>query len=559
MEEVWQSRSSEKVSGSLFDRILAVRGFSDSESKEKLIAPKLKDLRDPLLIDGMDLAIDRLVEARRKNEPIAVYADFDLDGTSGLSLMELAFRQYGYENTLFYQPKRLSEGYGLHTHAIRELAENGVRVIVTVDVGITAIEAAEECRRLGLDLIITDHHLPKDKLPEAYAIVNPNKGSCPSGLGHMSGVGVAFYLAWALGRELKAQELLAQPMDLKSLLDVFVIGTLTDLVPLKDENRVLIKHGLLQLEKTKRPLLAKLIEKLGLAGRPLSSADVAMQIAPKLNALSRLELGLMPKDILALDVSGNLDEIIETVLSSNEMRKDLQRGALEVATEMALSHPDSPVVFVHSPDFHKGVIGLIATQLSREYNRPAFVGHSDESGLIHGSARIPDGSAVNLAALLAEVPGLVIRAGGHAAAAGFVVEVNKSEALRLELSERVKQVIHAVQKKVYDVEAMLQELDHEFMKHYSYLEPFGKDFSPALLKIAGALITSRKELKGGHLKLSLTQKARSLDALAFSPQLEWLEIQNGECVDALVEPQWNYFRGQRQIQLLVRSLKRVSN
>jgi single-stranded-DNA-specific exonuclease len=204
------------------------------------------------------------------------------------------------------------------------------------------------------------------------------------------------------------------------------------------------------------------------------------------------------------------------------------------------------------------VIGLIATQLAKEFQRPALVGHLDDEGLIHGSARIPEGSSVNLAAVFAEVSDLVVRAGGHAAAAGFVVESSKAELFHAAVDRKSAGFQAKLQEKEYDADAAIPELNNEFMSSYSNLEPFGKDFPAATLRISGAIVSDRRELRGGHLKLNLTQKSRGLDALAFHPPLEWLEIKNGECVDALVEPQWNYFRGQKQIQLLVRSLKRTS-
>ena len=227
--------------------------MTESTAIDSLFSAKLKDLKNPFSLHDMDKAVARLCEAFEKNEKICVYADFDLDGTSGLALLVRGFEMLGFKNVEGYQPLRLQEGYGVHAHAIEKLQASGVDLVVTVDVGITAFEALERAAELGLDVIVTDHHQPKDQMPKALAVVNPNKGFCDSGLGYLSGVGVGFYLFLALKMEFQKRGWLIGEVDSKELLDCFVIGTLTDMVPLIHENRALVKHGLKAQEVTKRP------------------------------------------------------------------------------------------------------------------------------------------------------------------------------------------------------------------------------------------------------------------------------------------------------------------
>lgn len=538
----------------LLRRILVARGFSSDESVNKLFSPTLKDLRDPYTLDGMSDAIDRLIKAFENQECVAVYADFDLDGTSGLALLVRALIDFGYKNIEHYQPLRLSEGYGLHVAAVEDLKKRGVSVIVTVDVGITANTAALKAKKLGIDLIITDHHLPKDELPNAYAIVNPNKGTDQSGLGHLSGAGVAFYLVLALKRALEQKKLIPPGYNPKPLLDCFVIGTITDLVPLRDENRILVKHGLLQLEHTNRPGLKSLIQRLGLNGRALSSSDVAMSLAPKLNALSRMEMGLMPREVMMIESAEQAELMVEKIIENNELRKYLQKEALIKASKMAEEQKDLPFVFVYSKDFHKGIIGLIATQLAKDLSKPAFVGSLDEQGKIHGSSRIPEDSTVHLVEVLSANSEFLVRSGGHQAAAGFVLDESQAESLKIGLVRTLQTALRTERVQNFDAVAELKELNDDFMSWYELLEPFGKDFPQAVVKVDKVMVTEKVEMKGGHMRLSLKQGRAFSQAIYFNPNQRARDVQAGELIDVFVEPQWNHFRGEKRLQLQVKAL-----
>ncbi len=546
----------------MIGRILAARGFTENSAVEKLLFPKLGDLKDPSLLKGMTQALERLGKAWINKEKICIYADFDLDGTSGLALLKTGLLGMGFTDVLHYQPKRLSEGYGFHVAAVEELHRQGVSLIVTVDVGITAHAAVARAKELGVDVILTDHHLPTETLPDAYVIVNPNQGDCPSGLGYLCGAGVAFYLLRGLKRYFHDHpEFPKNDWDLKEVLDYFTIATLTDMVPLVDDNRVLVKHGLVKLAETSRPGLKALLEELDLLGRPLTSQDVAIRFAPKLNALSRMESGILPVDIFLLDDKAKAQEMVRQVMKNNSTRVQLQSDAENEALEILKSWPHADFVFVASKSFHRGVVGLIATKLTQVFNKPAFVGSLGDDGMIVGSARLPQGQEACLVTAMGTAQDLLSRFGGHSAAAGFEIAetrvasfIDKLSGHFADLREKPKPL-----EIFYDVEGQLPDVSAALMKWYDFVGPFGAGFAIPLIHFSGVQVLSKRELKGGHLRLRISDPdgVSAAEALLFTPtprQLQTLENVPG-FYSILGELQWNYFAGQKTVQILVRDIK----
>lgn len=535
--------------------------------------------------------MDRLLQSLENQERVAIYADFDLDGTSGAALLKTGLEYFGFKDLVVYQPKRLAEGYGVHPPAIDALKSQNISVIVTVDVGITAFSAATRAIELGIDMVVTDHHSPLEELPLAHTIVNPNCRDCTSGLGHLSGAGVAFYLVLALRKVATSRGIQFAKFDPKELLDAFVIGTLTDMVPLKDENRVLVKHGLLQLAKTKRVGLRKLIHRV-MGDRAIGSQDVGFSIAPKLNALSRLEQGITPIEIFLLEDSQRADGLVESILNQNEFRRDIQAFAVEKALKiLAIDSPLvgdpsnsdgvdsaklgesaksdnveklSPVSWVWSEEFHKGVIGLVATQVARQLGQPAFVGALDAEGIISGSARLPDGDSRSLVAALEFSSEHLIQFGGHPQAAGFRLKVENAENFRNDLASYfVKNSSNSFIATDFDIEVDLTELTGDFAKWLGILEPFGKAFPTPRFLIRDAKIVKIKEMKGGHLRFTLEsskgetigkQPVDGWTAVAFSPSDGVKRLGIGEMPSLVVEPQINHFNGASGLQLRVIAL-----
>lgn len=566
---IWKDKSkntsvtdSQKPYPELIGRLLSSRGYDDSQI-DSILNPKLSLLKDPSILLGMDKAVERIKQAYFKNEKICIYADFDLDGTSGLAILKQALENLGFKDVCYYQPKRLSEGYGFHAHAVEELKTIGIDLIITVDVGITSHKAFEKARELNIDVILTDHHLPSDTLPDAYCVVNPNQKLCTSELGYLCGAGVAFYLARALKRAFAEDPKLPKnEWDLKELLDLFCIATLTDMVPLIEDNRVLVKHGMVVLQNTQRPGLQALLEALELSGRSLSSQDVSIKFAPKLNALSRMESNTLPIHIYLEENLTQARSMVDQILKNNQTRQSLQSDAEGKAMELLKGWDKEDFIFVSSEEFHRGIIGLIATKLSQEFNRPAFVGSQNSEGMIVGSARLPSGHESSLVDALGFAKDALNRFGGHSAAAGFELLATNKDLLISGLEKFYRQ-LKLEKREVeidFDVTAQLSDVNSHFMKWYDHIGPYGVGFTTPLFRFNNLSLKKITELKGGHLKVQFLDRDNTMDALLFSPsstQKNVLEL--GKMYDVLGEIQWNYFRNKQSVQILVKDLRPAEN
>lgn len=561
----WKERTSgsPKLVGpfpDLIARVLSSRGMTQ-ENLDVLLNPKLSELKDPMLLLGMDTAVQRIVKAYKDNEKICIYADFDLDGTSGLAILKYGLEKIGFKQVAYYQPKRLSEGYGFHAEAVEELKHLGVSLIITVDVGITSFKAFQKAREVGVDVILTDHHLPADELPDALTIVNPNQKACTSGLGYLCGAGVAFYLLRAVKRAFfDDPDLPKNNWDLKEVLEFFCIGTLTDMVPLIDDNRILVKHGLKVLANTDKAGLKALLGALGLDGRELTSQDVAIRFAPKLNALSRMESDILPAHIYLETDHKKAQQIVYRILENNETRQSLQSDAEQKAFKMLENWNEPDFVFVSSQFFHRGIIGLIATKLSQHFNRPAFVGSENSDGMVVGSSRVPPGSEISLVEALKSAESVLNRFGGHAAAAGFELHEKNQQAFVDHLRTHFQTQIpgELIAEIDYDTYAHLSEVNPSVMKWYDFIGPFGVGFNIPLIKFDNVSLVSKKELKGGHFKLNFSDGLQDsrIDGLMFSPSDKLKDMLDvGKKYDVLSELQWNYFNGRKTIQLLIKDLK----
>lgn len=530
-------------------QFLQSRNIDSVRDIQSFMKASLNDLKDPMCLKDMGLAVERLMRAYQKKEMLAIYADFDLDGTSGLALLFDGLKALGFRDLIYYQPDRFEDGYGVHNDALKNLASRGVTLLISVDVGITSVKASKYCKELGIDWILTDHHLPSDLKPEVLALINPNQGDCPSGLTYLAGVGVAFYLLLALKRAMYDEGLLTEDVNLKELLDCFTIGTITDMVPLNQENRILVKHGLIQLEKTKRTGLRMLFESLGLLEKPMSVDVVGFKIAPHLNALSRLQSSLRPIDLFLKDqIDVNL---IKLVLEINKKRKEFQSFAFDAVMNKNLESviKRDGFLFSWSDDFHLGVIGLVATQISQTFQVPAFIA-SRRGSVVKGSARLPSGSSFVLTDILKKAAPILIRFGGHAAAAGFELDIENvnlfNEFLTQYFLTEQNRGIEPV--KYYDGEGELSEVNHQLLHWMDKLEPFGSGFTPPIFRIKRAKIEKILPLKGGHLKVKMSDKNFILDGIWFSPKKQ---VEPFGCVDLFGVPQRNFFAGRETLQFLI--------
>ncbi len=537
---------------------------NNTEEINKFFQYKLGDISPPSSISGVSKAVERLIEARELNEKICIYGDFDLDGTPGIALLTRALEDLGFDEVVYFQPNRFNDGYGFHKHVVEKLVEIEVSVIITVDVGITAIDTIDFCNNNCVDVILTDHHLPKDKLPEAYSIVNPNSGVCGSKLQHLCGTGVAFYLMMALRSKMIDLKIIAPDIiNPKEWLDCFAIATITDMVPLVSENRILIKHGLVSLQKSRSAGLRVLIRKLDLENRTLNSQDIAMKIAPTLNALGRLNSNVTALDIFLCDSEEEANDLVDTAIEVNKERKAIQKNAYALVLTQGKVHKFKNFIWDFSTEFNQGIVGLIATNLVREFNKCSFIGAVRDGTRIVGSSRCPEEVDVNLVEALGYCKEYLTHFGGHKKAAGFELELKNEQKFSKCLSEYFlnKEISNKETIDVkYDCEISLGDLDSNFLEWYKFLDPFGFKFEMPVYRIKKVVILDATMMKEEHLKCEIVDGNFKKKAVwFFVPKTHFIlnSLGDSPVVDVLVQPQWNFFRGRESLQLLIIGVKKT--
>jgi single-stranded-DNA-specific exonuclease len=486
--------------------LLVRRGMEEPEAAARFLTPQLSHLHDPLQMSGMKAALDRLEAGVERKERVLIYGDYDVDGTTAIVILKTAIRLCG-GTAEFYVPHRIREGYGMRDEVIERAAADGVRLIISVDTGIRAFAAAETARCTGVDLIVTDHHLPgQDGVPQALAVVNPNQGGCDYPCKYLCGAGVAFKLAQGLmQRRLDAKD---QSRLLMSFMKVVAIATIADAVPLLGENRVFAKLGLEGLRHPVNAGLKALLEvaKLG-DGRALTATEVAFRIAPRLNAAGRMDVARDVVDLFserdieqARQIAGRLDQL-------NAERQDEERRIMESIERRLEEEPalrEAYCVVVDGEGWHRGVIGITATRVVERYGRPTLiVSHEGEEA--HGSGRsIP---AFHLLNALESCHELFSRYGGHAHAVGFALPSGNVQELRerLDAYARARLTLSDFEPQLeFDRDLPLDEVTPELYGALCLLEPFGMDNpEPIFTARAVRLMAPPQPVKDKHVRLRI--------------------------------------------------------
>jgi single-stranded-DNA-specific exonuclease len=484
--------------------LLAGRGIDGAESAARFLSPALGDLHDPLRMSGMKIALDRLEAALERKEKILIYGDYDVDGTTAIVILKTAIELCG-GSADFHVPHRIREGYGMRDEVIERAAADGVRLIISVDTGIRAFAAADTARRTGVDLIVTDHHLPGlDGVPQALVVINPNQNGCDYPCKHLCGAGVAFKLAQGLmQRRLDAKD---QSRLFMSFMKVVAIATIADAVPLLDENRVFAKLGLQGLRRPVNVGLKALLEvaKLG-DGRALTASEVGFRIAPRLNAAGRMDVARDVVDLFnekdverARRIAGRLDQL-------NAERQEEERRIMDSIFRRLEEDPalrEAYCVVVDGEGWHRGVIGITASRVVERYGRPTLV-ISREGDEAHGSGRsIP---AFHLLHAIESCPELFSRYGGHAHAVGFALPSANVEKLRqhLDAYARARLIPADFEAQLeFDRELPLGEVTPELHQALLLLEPFGmENREPIFAARAVRLMAPPQAVKDKHVRL----------------------------------------------------------
>ena len=542
-------------------RVLASRGITDADCARTFLSPSIEHLHDPGRLAGMAEAVERLRRAIERREKILIYGDYDVDGATSVVILKKAIELAGGAAN-FHVPHRLRDGYGMRADVIERAAASGVRLIVSVDTGIRASEVVHGAAERGIDVIVTDHHLPEAELPPALAVVNPNRRDCDYPNKNLCGAGVAFKLVQALLRTL---EWPAEKLDrmLKSFLKLVAVATVADVVPLTGENRVIVKYGLQGLNQVRNPGLRALLEVSGLMGRRAPSAhQVAFQIAPRINAAGRMAHA---EDVIHLFLTEDRDrarKLAEDLHSLNQERQqteaEIVKRVLEECAETPVTDDQSALVFV-GENWHRGVVGIVASRLVERFCRPVFV-LSDEEGEAQGSGRSI--AAFHLLEALEAMSDLFTRYGGHRGAAGLSLPSEHAAEFRSRLNAyaaaRLTPADFRPQLSI-DAIATLNELSERAVEELLRLAPFGFGNPAPLLAVLGAEVGAAPVVvKDRHVRVQLRQNGRSLFPKAWNFADRAEELAAGARIDiavSLEEDAYAIARGQEAWSAVLRDVR----
>jgi single-stranded-DNA-specific exonuclease len=536
----------------LLARLLALRGIDQPEAAERFLHPALAHLHDPYLLADMPAAVGRLRRAIEQQEKILIYGDYDVDGTMAVVVLLTALRSLG-ASVDAYIPHRLTDGYGMRVPVIEQAHSGGYHVVLSVDTGIREHEVLGRARELGLDCIVTDHHLPKDHLPPAAAILNPRRPNCGYPEKDLSGVGVAFKLAQALLAERMTER------QLESYLKIVCLGTIADVVPLVGENRVIAHFGLAGLREPSQPGLAALVAVSGLQGREVTTGDVGFRLAPRLNAAGRMEDA---RDVIELFTSSDVARaraIAERLDGLNRERQLVEEQILAAIEEEMERRPEKAqryTLVFSGEGWHRGVIGIAAQRVVDRYDRAALV-IGVEDGVGVGSGRSIRG--FHLLDALTQTADLFERFGGHAQAAGFAMAANLIPELEARFEQHARAVLAPEDLEPVlrvDGEVRLGELNWEIYQELSHLEPFGFGNPTPVFAARGVrVLVPPRVLKEKHLKLRVAQGATAFDALGWGMAGRSVELRPGEALDLAFTLDENSYQGERTLQLIIRDFR----
>ena len=549
----------------LLDRVFSARGINDPSQLER----GLVNLLSPADLPEIDIAAARLADAVEQNQKILIVGDFDADGATSVALCLLALRAMGATNVDFLVPNRFDYGYGLSPEIVQLAATLAPNVIVTVDNGVASVDGVALANEMGIDVVVTDHHLPGDVLPDAHALVNPNVGDNAFASKSMAGVGVAYYLLSWVRQTLRQRDYFASRQipepNMAQYLDLVALGTVADVVPLDQNNRILVHQGLLRIRRGKtRPGIAALarVGKRDLS--TLSASDMGFALGPRLNAAGRLQDMSVGIRCLVTDDPAEAGQLAAELDSLNQTRREIEQGMVADA-EMILTQitpaPDEMGIAVYHESFHQGVVGIVAGRLREKFHRPAivFADASDASDELKGSARSIDGLNIRdvLDSIATRLPGMLPKFGGHAMAAGLSIK-------RVHLARFQKAFDKAVRAAVTQdmLDAVLltdgslkqEQLNLQTVATLADAGPWGNGFAEPLFAGEFKLVNQRV-VGQDHLKLVLGLNDQLIDAIAFRQKPL---VGQPERVNVVYKPALNDYAGQQTLQLMVEYIEAMS-
>jgi single-stranded-DNA-specific exonuclease len=535
--------------------LLAGRGILSAEEGQSFLTPSFSAMHDPRLLMGMDSAVDRILKARSNSETICVYGDYDVDGISSTALLVSFFRRIGLVCRYFI-PNRFDDGYGLNRDSLERIIASGATLIISVDCGITSSDEADFCQGQGVDLIITDHHTPKEIIPDAYSVINPLQPGCNYPFKLLAGVGVAFNLLIRLRSALRQQGAFQSEdePDLREWLDLVALGTIADVVPLVGQNRMYTHFGLKQLDTPVRPGIASLKQVAGVKGA-VSCGQVGFRLAPRLNAAGRMESAVPGVDLLLSSNIAECNAIADDLDAANAERQAVERAILDEAIAVIESSGDYPArrsIVLASRSWHQGVVGIVASRIAERYYRPTILIALNEDGSGKGSGRSIPG--FHLLDALRACTDHLERFGGHRHAIGVGLPGSKiadfSAAFECEAA-RVLAGIELIPALTIDAEVYPAEITANLVNDLKRLEPFGAGNPEPNLLLRGVTVVERRVVGDGHLKLRVTITGYSFSAIAFR-QADRL---TDGILDLIFIPELNSWNNTTAIQLRIKDIR----
>lgn len=529
--------------------LLLQRGIETEEGARRFLNPGVENLTDPFLLEDMSRAVERIREARVRQERVLVFGDYDVDGIAGTAILTGALRQFGIAHCAYGIPDRIGEGYGLNPERVRCAQSQGVTLIITADNGATAHDAARLARELGIDLIVTDHHQFEGGMPDVFAVINPRRQAADYPGVDACGAAVALKLAWALGC----------PTDL----DLAALGTVADIVPLRGENRDIVAAGLAQFASEPRLGLATLAEVARLQDKRLRAEHIAFQLAPRLNAGGRVGTALTGLRLLMSTDPDEARRLARELDLANEERRAIESAICEEARAMLECDfdPGQRTIVLAKRGWHPGVIGVVASRLQSEFYRPIALIGLDENGRGRGSARSVDGFDISRA--IAACKDFLLEFGGHEGAAGLSIAESQIQAFRDAFEAEARELLAGkdlVRRLHIDGQVAFSEIDGKLVRTLEMLEPCGYGNPAPVFCAFGVepLPHSWRELRGGHLRVTVREGSRVFPAVGFHMASRLPGLSTAHALDVAFTPQLNTYRGETTIQLVIKDLRRAS-
>ena len=532
--------------------ILYNRGIHDDDAIRRFLSKDIDVMHDPYLLKDMEKAAERIRKARDNKEKVTIYGDYDVDGITSIAILYKYLTEMGID-TDYYVPDRMQEGYGVNKDALDKIHSNGSSLVITVDTGITAVEESEYAKEIGIDVIVTDHHECKERIPDVYAAIDPKRKDCPYPFKSLAGVGVVFKLIQALDENKSLSDLMDKYADLMCL------GTVADISPLIDENRVIVTEGLKRFKTTSNVGLKALID-VSTNGKAITTSTIGYTIAPRINASGRLGCASRSVELFLTDDAEKAKKLAESLCEENTLRQQTEQKMFKEAMEYLDANPevkeDNVIVIPHA-DWHHGIVGIVSSKITEKFYKPSIL-FAIDGNEAKGSGRSVNG--FNLFGALENCSDLLEKFGGHELAAGLTIKAESIEKFRQKINScSQKQINEAMLTPTIQLDAAIKVpyITLETVNDINKLQPFGVDnptpsFAVRNIKIHKISVMS----EGKHLRMTLLKDGKYLDSVGFGMGEYYQYLEEGDIIDVAFALDINDYKGFQNVQLILKDIKK---